>query len=95
MAESVAASRWASRSLKGYFVLLALFLYAPLVVLAIFSFNDSKTIGFPLSGFTTRWYGEFLSNGQLLRSLRSSVIVATGASAAAGRWRGTPRTTSS
>ena len=76
MAESMAASRWASRSLKGYFVLLALFLYAPLVILAMFSFNDSKTIGFPMSGFTTRWYGQFLENGQLLRSLRASVIVA-------------------
>jgi spermidine/putrescine transport system permease protein len=80
MAESVAASRWASRSLKGYFVLLALFLYAPLVILAIFSFNNSKTIGFPLSGFTTKWYGEFVSNSQLLRSLQASVIVATASS---------------
>ncbi len=83
MAESVAASRWASRSLKGYFVLLALFLYAPLVILAIFSFNNSKTIGFPLSGFTTKWYGQFVSNGQLLRSLRASVIVAAVSSAIA------------
>jgi spermidine/putrescine transport system permease protein len=76
MAESIAASRWASRSLKGYFLLLALFLYAPLVILALFSLNDSNTIGFPLSGFTTRWYGAFLENDQLLGSLRASVVVA-------------------
>jgi spermidine/putrescine transport system permease protein len=74
--DNVASSAWASRSLKGFFVLLALFLYAPLAILAIFSFNDSKTIGFPLSGFTTQWYAQFMKNHQLLLSLKASVIVA-------------------
>ncbi len=75
--DNIAVSRWASRGLKLFFVVLALFLYAPLVILAMFSLNDSKTIGFPLSGFTTRWYGQFLRNQALLNSLRASVIVAT------------------
>lgn len=76
----IAISPWASRLLRLFFVLLALFLYAPLAILALFSLNDSKTIAFPLTGFTTRWYTQFLSNPQLLRSLRASVIVATASS---------------
>jgi spermidine/putrescine transport system permease protein len=78
--DNIAASRWASRGLKLFFVGLALFLYAPLVILAVFSLNDSKSIGFPLSGFTTRWYGQFLKNHALLNSLKASVIVAIASS---------------
>ncbi len=42
----------------GLFVLIvaAGFLYLPLVVLAVFSFNDSALMAFPLSGFTLEWY---------------------------------------
>jgi spermidine/putrescine transport system permease protein len=78
--DNIAVSRWASRGLKLFFVSLALFLYAPLVILAIFSLNDSKSIGFPLSGFTTRWYVQFLKNQALLNSLKASVIVAIASS---------------
>ncbi len=35
-----------------YYVLLAVFLYLPIVLLLIFSFNDSATLTFPLAGFT-------------------------------------------
>jgi len=62
--------------LRSFFAILVAFLYAPLLVLALFSFNDGTTVAFPLEGFTTRWYGEFVSNPLLLRSLRASLIVA-------------------
>ena len=45
--------RW---GLGTYFTLLVMFLYAPLVVIFVFSFNDSTIPALPLSGFTTRWY---------------------------------------
>ena len=38
-----------------YLLLIFLFLYAPIVVLMIFSFNDSKSRRL-WNGFTTRWY---------------------------------------
>lgn len=72
----IAASRGAQRILKIFFGLLVVFLYAPIVVLIIFSFNDSSTPAFPLKGFTWKWYGQFLSNPELLAALRTSAIVA-------------------
>lgn len=72
----VATSKGAMRALKGFFVVLILFLYAPLVVLFVFAFNDDTTLRFPLSGFTTRWFEQFLSNETLVGSLRTSAIIA-------------------
>jgi spermidine/putrescine transport system permease protein len=73
----IATSRNGLRMLRAFFLLLVVFLYAPIVVLVLFSFNDSVVISFPLSGFTLRWYGQFLSNPSLIHALRTSLIVAT------------------
>lgn len=77
----IATSRNGLRALRTFFVLLVVFLYAPIVVLVVFSFNDSVVISFPLSGFTLRWYEQFLSNPSLIRALRTSLTVATFSSA--------------
>ena len=77
----IATSRNGLRALRTFFVLLVVFLYAPIVVLVVFSFNDSVVISFPLSGFTLRWYEQFLSNPSLVRALRTSLTVATLSSA--------------
>ena len=50
-----------------YLLLIFLFLYAPIVVLMIFSFNDSKSRRL-WNGFTTRWYVELLRDADILRS---------------------------
>jgi spermidine/putrescine transport system permease protein len=78
----LATSRGARRLLQAFFGLLVVFLYAPILVLAIFSFNDGD-VAFPLEGFTTRWYRQFLSNPLLLQALRRSVVVALVSSAIA------------
>jgi len=77
----IATSRNGLRALRTFFALLVVFLYAPIVVLVVFSFNDSVVISFPLSGFTLRWYEQFLSNPSLVRALRTSLTVATLSSA--------------
>ena len=41
------------------------FLYAPIVSLVIFSFNESRLVTV-WGGFSTRWYGELLEDGQML-----------------------------
>jgi spermidine/putrescine transport system permease protein len=79
----VATSRNGLRALKVFFGLLVLFLYAPLVVLFVFAFNDDTTLRFPLEGFTTRWFEQFLSNPELTASLRTSAIIATASAAIA------------
>jgi spermidine/putrescine transport system permease protein len=67
------AGRWV---LRGFFALVVLFLYAPIVILLIFSFNNSAVPTFPLSGFTFHWYREFLGNGDLRAALGTSAIIA-------------------
>ncbi|SHJ87715.1 spermidine/putrescine transport system permease protein [Anaerobranca californiensis DSM 14826] len=58
-----------------YLFLIYLFLYAPILVLVIFSFNDSRSRT-SWEGFTLRWYRELFSNQQILLSLRYTLIIA-------------------
>jgi spermidine/putrescine transport system permease protein len=73
----VALSRNGRRILVGLFVLVVVFLYAPIVMLLIFSFNNAAIPAFPLSGFTLHWYHEFIDNADLRASLETSAIIAT------------------
>jgi spermidine/putrescine transport system permease protein len=79
----VALSRNGARLLRAFFVLVVAFLYAPIVILLIFSFNDSEVPSFPLSGFTFHWYHQFLTNGDLRSALVTSAIIAAVSSAGA------------
>lgn len=63
-----------------YAAVFVAFLYGPILLLPIFSFNDGIHMMFPLEGFTARWYVDVLGNESLLRALWNSVRV--GASAA-------------
>jgi spermidine/putrescine transport system permease protein len=72
----VALSRNGARVLRAFFVLVIAFLYAPIVILLIFSFNSSAVPAFPLSGFTLHWYHEFIVNGDLRAALQTSAMVA-------------------
>jgi spermidine/putrescine transport system permease protein len=72
----VALSRTGAWVLRAFFLLVVLFLYAPITILLIFSFNDSAVPSFPLSGFTLHWYHEFLTNPDLKGALETSAIIA-------------------
>lgn len=72
----IAASRFGKGALKGIFVLLVLFLYAPLLILLIFSFNDNNLPVFPLKGFTTDAYSDFITNAELRASIVTSAKAA-------------------
>ena len=58
------------------------FLYAPIAILIIFSFNESKLVTV-WAGFSTKWYGELLQDRQMLSaawlSLRLALMSATAA----------------
>lgn len=60
-----------------YATLLMLFMYLPIVLLIIFSFNDSRSLTWPLSGFTTSWYQKLFTNSDLLDALGNSFYVAS------------------
>jgi spermidine/putrescine transport system permease protein len=55
------------------------FLYLPILVMALFSFNDSEFTGLPFRGFTLHWYRAMLADAQVLRSILNSIYVAAGA----------------
>jgi spermidine/putrescine transport system permease protein len=79
----VALSKNGARLLRVFFALVVVFLYAPILILLIFSFNNSDVPSFPLSGFTLHWYYEFLTNADLRNALETSAVVAALSSAVA------------
>ena len=64
------------RALTAYAILAYLFLYLPIAVLIVFSFNESPLLTFPLTGPTLKWYRTLLQDDNILRSIRNSFIVA-------------------
>ena len=77
-----ARSAGGGNGLLVYAVLYVAFLYSPVVLLPLFSFNDSVFITFPLSGFTTRWYREMAADRAMQTALWNTMKV--GAVAALG-----------
>jgi spermidine/putrescine transport system permease protein len=63
-------------------VLIYAFLYAPILVLMLFSFNSSKSTQV-WTGFSTRWYGELLRDETVLAAFKTSMIVGASATAIA------------
>ncbi len=73
--EGTATKGWADRllSLNGWLVFLVL--YAPILILVLFSFSADRNVG-TWGGFSLEWYESMFANDPLLQSLRNSVIVA-------------------
>lgn len=71
-------SPWLRLHLAAVYV----FLFLPIAVLVVLSFNRS---GLPTSwgGFTTEWYGELADNAEMREGLRNTLIVAIGATSIA------------
>lgn len=61
---------------KVYTSLVFLFLYAPIFVLVMFSFNDSKSRSV-WSGFTLKWYAKLFQNSDILSAFSNTLIIAT------------------
>jgi spermidine/putrescine transport system permease protein len=63
------------RFLRAFFYLFLFFSFAPLVVVALFSFNSTPSLQ-NFTGFSLEWYDEFLGNVTLRRSLFASLEIA-------------------
>jgi spermidine/putrescine transport system permease protein len=79
---------WPRRLLAAHTALVYLFLYAPVAILVVFSFNASRQTAF-WTGFTLDWYRLLLGNELLFRAVRNSLVVA-GAATALAVLLGTP-----
>lgn len=63
-------------------VICGAFLYIPIAVLVAMSFNDGGS-AYSWDGFSFRWYGELAADERILSSLRTSLLIAVGATAIA------------
>ena len=60
---------------KIYTALIFIFLYAPILILIVFSFNASKSRSV-WSGFTLEWYEKLFHDAQIMGALKNTLIVA-------------------
>jgi spermidine/putrescine transport system permease protein len=82
------AARHARRAYKRHlslsqtvFIAALIFLFLPLLVLILYSFNDSSNMSW--SGFSLRWYRRLIDSRELWRAFRNSIIVAVTSAATA------------
>ena len=67
-------------ALRLYAIAFLIFLYAPIILLPLFAFNNSTVVAFPLKGFTTQWFQDVWNNSDLWQAVRNSLLVAVIAS---------------
>lgn len=60
---------------KLYIALILFFLYAPVLVMIVFSFNSSGSV-WVFEGFSTEWYLGLLSDSTMLNALKHTLIIA-------------------
>jgi spermidine/putrescine transport system permease protein len=65
--------RWASALLIGTFIA---FLFAPLLIVVVFSFNASPGLSLPITGLSLRWYEKALQDPAVVAALGRSAAAA-------------------
>ncbi len=66
--------------LRVYAICYLVFLYAPVILLPVFAFNNGTIIAFPLQGFSLRWFNELLTIPALHEAVKNSLIIAVSTS---------------
>ena len=66
------------RFLQVHTLFVFLFLYAPIVIVVIYSFNGGRQV-LNWEGFSTKWFGEALSDPTITEPFRNSLVIALGA----------------
>ena len=67
------------RASKIYTALIMIFLFAPIAILLVFSFNRAKSLSV-FSGFSLYWYRELFRDSETLKAVRNTLILAVSAS---------------
>ena len=65
---------------KFYTALIMIFLFAPIAILLVFSFNQAKSLSV-FSGFTLYWYRELFRDNETLGAVRNTLVLAVSAAA--------------
>jgi spermidine/putrescine transport system permease protein len=61
--------------IRGWAVLVYIFMFLPVAVVVLLSFNASQFGNFPMTGFSFRWFVELAGNEAILRAFRTSIIL--------------------
>ncbi len=67
-------------SSKIYTLILFVFMFAPIAVMLVYSFNEAKSLSV-YSGFSLRWYRELFSDRNTMQAIKNSLILAFSATA--------------
>ncbi len=63
-----------------YAIFFVVFLYFPVLLIPLFSFNDSTVATFPMKGFTLNGYRRMVADASLINAVKNSLIVGIGVS---------------
>ena len=61
--------------IRGYALFVYVFMFLPVAVVVLLSFNASQFGSFPITGVSLRWFGELAQNEAILRAFRTSIIL--------------------
>ncbi len=61
--------------IRVYTLLVYLFMFLPVAVVVLLSFNASQFGSFPMTGFSFRWFVELAGNDAILRAFQTSIVL--------------------
>lgn len=66
---------WIDRAIRAYAILVYAFLFLPIIVVVVFSFNAGRYVG-ELTGFSLQWYVTAWTDPFMVRAFRTSITIA-------------------
>ena len=67
--------RWREWLFRLYVAAVLVFLLAPVAVIVLFSFNEARSLSFPIEAFSTKWYDAAFSNRTVTQALENSLVI--------------------
>ena len=78
-------------ALTGWAVFVYFFLFAPIILLVLFSFNANQYGTLPITGWTTHWYSQAFNDFQIQDAVKTTLSVALEVTILSARSSGPPR----
>jgi spermidine/putrescine transport system permease protein len=62
-------------AIRAFMVLVYIFMFAPIAIVVVLAFNSAQFGGFPIEGFSLRWFEELYNNDAIVRAFRTSLVL--------------------
>lgn len=66
---------WGWQAVRVWTILVYLFMFLPVAVVVLLSFNQNQFGSFPMTGVSLRWFVELAGNDAILRAFRTSIVL--------------------